>query len=273
MSSIRLVACDMDGTFLTSERQPHPENIRAVQELVSTGVIFCLASGRGISTMRPLLDLLDLNGPIVSSNGAHVISPSGKIVFDSLLEQSVVHHIVEYAYKRNVHVNRYYGDTITFSQPGDLADLYINRTGCTPEFLSLNQIKELPATKILFIGPHEEISLHANHFTTHSGLNGTSIVRSEPDYLEFLPAGITKGVGLQKLAEHLNLGPHECAAIGDWHNDREMLEWVGFPASVSNAAPEILAISKQVFSNNDQAGVSEFIRAVIKQNKMGIVSD
>ncbi len=263
----------MDGTFLTSERQPHPENIRAVKKLVETGVIFCLASGRGISTMRPLLNNLNLTGPIVSSNGAHVICPEGSIVFDSVLEPSVVNEIIAYAESYDIHLNHYYGDTITFSKEGELADLYIFRTGCTPQYQSFTNLRHLPATKLLFIGPHHEISLHTEFFQRHTGLLGTSLVRSEPDYLEFLPSGITKGIGLQKLAEHLGIKPEECAAIGDWLNDREMLEWVGYPASVDNAIQEIKDISKTVFSNNDNAGVAEFIESIIEHNFAGIVVD
>jgi Cof subfamily protein (haloacid dehalogenase superfamily) len=271
MKPIRLVACDMDGTFLTSERQPHPQNILAVQKLVASGVIFCLASGRGISTMRPLLAQLNLTGPIVSSNGAFVICPNGSTVFDSVLENSVIEEVVNYAGHHNIHLNHYHHDTITFSQSGPHADLYQERTGCLPEFSDLQNIKLLPATKLLFIDSHQNISIHADYFLKHNGLKGTSIVRSEPDYLEFLPNGITKGVGLQKLAEHLGISGEECAAIGDWHNDKEMLEWVGYPAAVANAAPEIQAISKSVFASNNEAGVAEFIESVIEHNNAGIV--
>jgi len=273
MTPIRLVACDMDGTFLTSERLPHPENIRAVAKLVESGVIFCLASGRGISTMQPLLGQLTLTGPIVSSNGAHVTCPKGSVVFDSVLDPHSIIEIITFAEANDIHVNHYLGSTITFSKTGELADLYVSRTGCTPEFSTLSDLKNRPATKLLFIGAHEQISNHADYFLTHAGLKGTSIVRSEPDYLEFLPQGITKGVGVQKLAEHLGIAAGECAAIGDWHNDREMLEWVGYRAAVQNATPEIKSFVQSVFSSNNDAGVAEFIESIIERNKAGIVTN
>lgn len=273
MPQIRLVASDMDGTFLTSSREPHPKNIEAVRMLVDSGVTFCLASGRGISTMRSLLNQLELTGPAVSSNGAHVICPKGTVIFDSVLEPETISTIISYAQENNIHVNRYYQECITFSKCGELADLYQSRTGCKPDFLKLEDIKQLPATKLLFIGQHEAITKHFEYFQSHTGLNGTSIVRSEPDYLEFLPAGINKGIGLQKLASHLGIKSEECAAIGDWLNDSEMLQWVGFPASVSNAIPEIKVISNEIYSSNDNGGVSEFIQAIIEQNREGIITD
>lgn len=272
MLSIKLLACDMDGTFLRGDRTPHPENIAAVKALVESGVTFCLASGRGIGTMRPLLAELGLTGPIVSSNGAHVINQQGEVIFDEVLAPEVIYDIVDYATTHDIHLNRYFGDTITFSKPGPLADLYQSRTGCEPIFVELQEIRQLPATKLLFVGAHDDIAEYAEHFHRQTGLQGTSIVRSEPDYLEFLPAGINKGIGFQKLAEHMELKAHQCAAIGDWLNDFEMLEWVEHSACVGNAHHEIQAICKTRVATNEQAGVAEFITSIIDINKEGIVT-
>lgn len=262
----------MDGTFLRSDRTPHPANVEAVKKIVKCGITFCLASGRGISTMRPLLAELELKGPIVSSNGAHVINSNGEVIFDESLSPEIIDDIVSFAEHHDIHLNRYHGDTITFSKPGPLADLYQTRTGCKPEYTSLKEIRSLPATKLLFVGEHQDIAEYSLHFNRQTGLQGTSIVRSEPDYLEFLPAGVTKGIGLQKLAEHMELKSSNCAAIGDWLNDLEMLQWVEHSVCVGNAHHEIQAICNTKVATNDQGGVAEFLNSIIDPNKEGIVT-
>ncbi len=271
MREIRLVACDMDGTFLTSGRIPHPANIQAVHNLVKTGVVFCLASGRGISTMRPLLAKLGQTGPLVSSNGALVTGLHNETVFETQLSSTITNVILDYAQTKNIHVNRYHQDSITFSQSGRFADLYASRTGLTPIIEPIDLMRQSPATKLLFIAEPEQILSATTELHLNPALNSTSLVNSEPDYLEFLPGGINKGLGLRKLAEYLDIAPAQIAAIGDWYNDLEMLQWVGYPACVSNAAPEILQISQYKLPTNDEAGVSTFLNAIIEAKSEGIV--
>lgn len=271
MREIRLVACDMDGTFLTSSRIPHPANVQAVRYLTKSGVIFCLASGRGISTMRPLLAELGQTGPLVSSNGALVTGLKNETVFEAELPSAITDIILDYAEAKNIHVNRYHQDSITFSQSGRFADLYATRTGLIPIIEPLELIRQSPATKLLFIAEPDQILSATAELQKNPALQTTSLVNSEPDYLEFLPGGINKGLGLQKLAAHLDIPPAHIAAIGDWYNDLEMLQWVGYPACVSNAAPEILQISQYKLPTNDEAGVSTFLNAIIEAKSEGIV--
>lgn len=266
MRKIRLVACDMDGTFLGSDRIPHPLNLESAKSLLQSGVVFCLASGRGIPTMRPFLDELGITGPVVSSNGAHVRGLDGEVVFDARLSTHAIHEVVDYAEKHGIHLNRYYGETITFSGDGANAELYRARTGCDPQIEPLGRTRELPATKLLFVAPAPETENHFGHFSSVTDSNDFTLVRSEPEYLEFLPAGVTKGVGVQRLAEHLKIQATECAAIGDWLNDFEMLQWVGRSACVANAHPEIQAICPEIYPDHDSGGVSLFLQAVLDSN-------
>jgi hypothetical protein len=272
MNPIQLVACDMDGTYLREDRTPHPENKKAIAELVESGVIFCLASGRGIGTMQPALDELGLTGPMVSSNGAFVTDLNGNTILDRTLDPTAAEAILNYAESHLIHVNRYHHNKISFTNEGPFADLYIQRTGCQPAIETYREMRSAVSTKILFIDHPHRIDQFKRDLSQVPALQQATMVTSEPDYLEFLPAGITKGQGLKVLASHLGIPPQNCAAIGDWLNDREMLQWVGFPAAVANAHPEIVALAKIRVATNEQAGVAEFLRAIIRQNQTGIVT-
>lgn len=271
MNEINLVACDMDGTFLRSDRTPHPDNIAAVAELQKSGITFCLASGRGISTMRPLLQQLNLTGPIVSSNGALVTNISGDIIFEAHLEDPQIQQIINFAESTSFHLNRYHRDSITFSQPGEFADMYAYRTGITPEFESYDQMRTQPATKLLLIGHHSRISAAQQELKQNPNLKSTAMIVSEPDYLEFLPGGINKGQGLKKLADHLGFPANQVAAIGDWLNDLEMLQWAKHSACVANATPEIKSIVQHQLPSNDDGGVATFLKTILQKKTEGIV--
>lgn len=268
---IRLVAADMDGTFLTSERRPHPENMRAARELIQAGFTFCLASGRSIKTMRPLLAELGLQGPVVSTNGAYVLGPSGDLVQHRRLEPEILEFLIDHAEKHDLHTNHYDLDEIWFSKQGEFADLYAGRLGFYPVMKSLSDMRAAPATKLLYIA-HPEVILEQDAILRPiMEAQGVSVVISEPDYIEFLPSGINKGEGLRALAESMGLQRENVAAIGDWLNDLEMIEWAGLGAAMENAHPDVKAAADWVVPTNDEAGVATFLSRILSEDQAGIV--
>lgn len=265
---LKLIAADMDGTFLTSARQPHPDNLRAARQAIDEGVTFCIASGRAINAIRPTLALLELPGPVVASNGALVIGPQGETVQDLVLPQEAIEIIIGYAASVDVHTNAYHGETTWFTHQGEEATLYVERTRVQPVPASYQDLAKNTATKLLLIDQPEAILRHAKTLHEHLAHTGVNIVISEPDYVEFLPPHVNKGAGLQALAAHMGLQANEVAAIGDWLNDLEMLQWAGTSAAVENAAPEIKAAAQIIVPSNDNAGVADFIHALLQERRV-----
>lgn len=260
---VKLIATDMDGTFLNSSRQISPANLSAARAAIDAGIIFCLASGRGISTMDPFAAQIGTPGPMVSSNGAYVVGLDGEDVHHHSVPYEARKTIVDYALANDIHLNCYEKRKISFSKPGDFADLYVSRTGCHPDIVDLASVTDVEPTKLLYVDHPENILRYQADLTPLLAPHNISIVVSEPDYVEFLPPGINKGVGLQELCTVLCIESHEVAAIGDWWNDLEMLEWVGVSAAVENAAPEVKSIAQAIVPANDQDGFAVFVSRIL----------
>lgn len=56
-------------------------------------------------------------------------------------------------------------------------------------------------------------------------------------------------------------------AIGDNLNDVSMLERVGYPVAMDNAAPEVKAIAKYTTDTNENSGVGKAIMKLINDNQ------
>ena len=69
------------------------------------------------------------------------------------------------------------------------------------------------------------------------------ISKSLPYFLEFAAPGVTKGAGLDFLAEHLGFTPASTIAFGDGENDVELVEWAGYGVAVENAHPRVKAVA------------------------------
>jgi hypothetical protein len=70
--------------------------------------------------------------------------------------------------------------------------------------------------------------------------DGLAVSYSSNRYLEFNNLNASKGLGLQKLTEILNVDPSETMAIGDHVNDLSMLKQAALAVGVRNCNPGIL---------------------------------
>ena len=60
---------------------------------------------------------------------------------------------------------------------------------------------------------------------------------TDPEYLEFTPAGVDKSYGLARVARDLGIAREEVLAAGDGNNDAPMLAWAGLGVAVAHATP------------------------------------
>ena len=70
-SMIKLIAIDMDGTLLNSQKEIPEENIKAIQEAAAAGIKIVLCTGRPRSGILPHFEKLGLSEEeyIIMNNG------------------------------------------------------------------------------------------------------------------------------------------------------------------------------------------------------------
>lgn len=262
-STLRLIAVDCDGTLLTGDRVPHPESVSALRRAQEAGILVVLASGRAPSTMTPIAKKCGLTGPMVSCNGAYVMDANGETIAHFHLNDAVRDGLVRFAQERELHTNLYSGSKVLMSTGGEFSAEYQRRTGLGPvPVVGYEAMSQHLATKLLYFDHPPVIEDAVSHAP---GRHGTEyeLVRSEADYVEFLPVGIHKGRGLQILCESLGIPAHEVAAIGDYFNDKEMLEWAGYAGVMGGAPAELKAVADIIVGSNNEGGVANFVESIL----------
>lgn len=261
---ISLLALDLDGTTLLPDRTLHPAAHPSVARAVAAGVRVVLASGRNAPSVRSYASQLDLLGPVICCNGAHVMLSEDEELLHVALDQQLVTKLLEYAAANGLHAHLYSRDRLLFLDDGPWGSLYLNRVGGVErELLGAQSVEELQVTKLMFVAENERVAEEFQHFSGNVEYSGTKLTLSEPQYLEFLPLGANKGAALRSLASHLGVPQTEVAAIGDYFNDLEMLQWVGLSGAVANAADEVRACAKVRVGANTEGGVAEFIDSYV----------
>ena len=81
--------------------------------------------------------------------------------------------------------------------------------------------------------------------------------------LEILQAGVSKWQALQQLAAQQGIVPEEIIAVGDDHNDLEMIRYAGLGIAMGNAVPEVKAAADAVTGSNAENGLVQALERFI----------
>ncbi len=261
---IRLLAIDLDGTLLTHDKKITPETTEAIKAAQDAGITVVLASGRIRPSMLPFAKTLGLDrGPMISGNGTHVLTSETEDLFRLYVSPEATSAIIEYAWAHKLHLNLYTPDRLFFLRDTPWGDVYRSRVEhVVPETLGESR-PPLNYLKAMVVSEPEAIANHRTSILAHIGSPLIRATESEAEYLEFMDARATKGSALAQLANSLGIARQETAAIGDYLNDLEMIQYAGLSGAVGNAHPTIKKIAKVVVSPNDLGGVSEFIHQIV----------
>lgn len=261
---IRLAALDLDGTLLDANRQPHPDSVSAARRAQERGIIVCLASGRMAQSMRCIKEQLGIRGPMVSCNGAFVLDADDNEIIHASVRDDVRDHIWAYADAHKIQLNLYCRDRVFIRHEGAIGSIYRKRLGSANLENGMNlRPSDVQPTKMLLLDRGEVILRLWREFGEMLKPDQVSLTISEPEYLEFLPPGVNKGSGLAALAAGLGIERSSIAAIGDYFNDIEMLEYAGFAGAVANAAPEVIQCADRVFLSNIEGGAGQFLDSLV----------
>lgn len=257
-AKIRLIALDLDGTLLRSDRTVGARSIEALRAAHAAGVEIVLASGRMTAAMERTAEALEFDPIIVSYNGAAVRAKKSNgrdLLLHRPLSAAIARELYLFARAERLQVNYYLDDVIVVEDAPHLRpwiEMYRERTGspfrCVP---SLDPFLHRDPTKLLLVmepGKREAAALHWS-----ARLNERAIVlRTDPEYLEFLDPAATKGLALEFVAQTLNIERAAIMAMGDGENDVSMLRLAGWPVAVANAGSAARGAARAVTRNDHE---------------------
>jgi Cof subfamily protein (haloacid dehalogenase superfamily) len=255
---IRLVALDLDNTLLRSDRSVGKRSIEALQAAHAQGVEIVLASGRMTPAMERTAEMLGLDLFLISYNGAAVcgrMCDGRKRLFHLPLDTDVARELYAFARERGLQVNYYLDDVIVSENEPHLRpwiEIYRERTGSPYRFVeSISDYLHRSPTKLLMVMDPKERDAIAEHWKARLGTRA-AVVRTDPEYLEFLSPGADKGAAVKLIAESLSIEPAAIMAMGDAENDLPMLRLAGWPVAVANANPACKALARAITKNDHE---------------------
>ncbi|WP_334333298.1 Cof-type HAD-IIB family hydrolase [Companilactobacillus sp. HBUAS59544] len=94
--------------------------------------------------------------------------------------------------------------------------------------------------------------------------NEVSIVSSGHGDIDIIQTGINKATGLNYLGKKHHIKPEEMCAFGDGGNDLEMLSFVGHGVAMKNASPIVLETAPYATVDNNEQGVLQHLEEIFE---------
>lgn len=270
---IKLVALDLDGTLLDSDKKISEYTKKTLEQAIAQGCEVVVASGRPITAIPK--ELLEFPGVryVITANGARLLDLKTKnSLYENLLS-------VEIAAKA-LDVLMQYQDLYEIIVDG-VGYVHADRLLCIDEYyqdvamraymletrIPVADVKEelyrqnKPVDKVQGIFSNMDEKREAEQKLKK--IQGLEVSASFGHNHEINAAGTSKGTCLIKLGEILGITMDEMMACGDGMNDYEMLRTVGFAVVMGNGHKDLKAIADYVTDTNNEDGVAKAIEQFV----------
>ena len=269
---VRLIALDIDGTLLDSRWQLPAANRAAIQSAARRGIEVALVTGRRYDFALPVAQDLGCAVTMIVNNGGLIRSSDGQTWLKHLLPSDVARNVLRMGSPWR------HGAAVIFDRPREnqlILDRLNQDDSLRYAYYSRNLqyigivspiedcLTESPL-QVMFSGTVAEMAeiealLAASALAKDLKLAATKYAAKDFAMLDVLPPGCTKGAALAEWAKLQGLQREEILAIGDNHNDVEMLEFAGIPVVMGNSVPELKTYGWYETHTNDEDGVAAAI--------------
>lgn len=273
--NIKLIAIDLDGTLLSSDRKLSEENKKAIKKAKEKGIQIVLCTGRPLRSMKHYLselDLLDDGDLAITYNGGLIQqTKTGEIIKQITFNRSESLDIYKLGQELKMPVNFIDLDYVYEPPyPINAHSSYVSTNSDIPKDQALKfvdvDMDKLPdpftINKIVMSRPTEELDQIIPKIPNsyHEKYN---IYKSQPFILEFLPQYVDKGYSMRVIGELLGLEKAEIMGIGDQENDLSLVQNAGFGVAMGNAIDIVKQEAEFITKTNDENGVAYVINKFV----------
>ena len=273
---IRLLATDIDGTLLNPQFQVSAGDLEALRRAQAAGIEIVLVTGRRHTFALPIALQLGFDLWLISSNGAVTRSLAGETFHRDMMPAETCRRLCQAMQEFRGHTvltfDKETKGAIVLEHLDDLGPSIRRWLEKNMEYIEFvvpieNALVSNPV-QAMFCGTMARMS-EALQALDGAGMDGSvTVLRTEYpardlSMIDVLNAGCSKGHALERWATHRGFTREEVMAVGDNHNDVEMLEFAGHPVIMGNACEELLGRGWTVTRGNDDCGVAAAVELAL----------
>ena len=268
----KLLALDLDGTLLNGEESISDSNIDWVRKASRKGVRIIVATGRSYNSAKQYIQIINIPDPVIVFNGAVIRKGEEtlrKITLKNELIQELIKFLKDMEYCPIVYTaegNKYYE---TFGKYTE--DFLSFSKGFESELKKISRISERNWDNVIrlsIITGEPDVPLLHTELKKRFGEKIRTIDTFFPGWnfwiFEILDKVCSKANGIEFLCRKFDIAREKVIAVGDNHNDIDMIAWAGLGVGMRNGMDTVLREADYITENtNNQDGVAEVIRKFI----------
>jgi Cof subfamily protein (haloacid dehalogenase superfamily) len=265
----RLIATDLDGTLLRSDRTVSERTVAALAAAERAGIEVVFVTGRPARWMDVVSEHVHGHGLAICANGAAVVDLRGERRFVQVHPLATGHALAAVDALRTLAP----GTTFAVERTGGIHydphypafHLDPGATVAPVEKLLAEDSAYADEPMLKLLAHHDELEPDAFLTLAREQAGGyAEFTRSSPSaLLEISARGVSKASTLTRYCADRGIDPAEVVAFGDMPNDLEMLAWAGASYAMANAHPEVLAGTTHRTAANDEDGVAAVIERLL----------
>ncbi|WP_314768875.1 HAD-IIB family hydrolase [Actinomyces bouchesdurhonensis] len=275
-ADLRLAAVDMDGTLLDDDKNFPPGMDELLDQMDARGVTFAPASGRQVWTLidmfpgRPGMTVIGENGGIVMRDGVEVSShpvdtPTVRevirLVRDATSGPDGIDGGLVMCGKQFAYVERTDEGFVEGVMPYYHRTKRVEDQNAIIDAIEADEIDDaIVKLAVYVIGPVEPLAQATlAHFAdTHQ------YAISGANWADLQVQGVDKGSAVRDLQRFLGVERAQTAVFGDAGNDLSMMGVADLSFAMANASADVVEAARFVAPSNNEAGVAQVLRALLK---------
>jgi len=261
-----LVIFDLDGTLIGESGRVSNPIWDAVEKAKEKGMRFAVCTGRpGFGLAKKIAERLGNNHPHIFQNGAQVSFSSGDICKLSAIKSDATKELIEHARDNNLTLELYTPNSLFVERTTKVSEAHAKMLGVTAMVKDLEDVLEQePVIRAQWVIPKGLLNkaLECSPERTQNSV-ATSPAEKDTYFVSVTKKGVTKGSAVLDLCERLKVDAATVMAVGDSEGDVPMLEVVGFPRLMQNAADGLNENYPRSSRTVDDNGALELIREAL----------
>ncbi len=263
---IKLIALDLDGTLLDSQKRLSDRNREVLLRCAQQGIEIVPCTGRiwmgvpeFIRSLPGVHYAITVNGAVVEDVARHQVLDEKKLsnaTAIELMELAQQFHTMYDVYigGKGYGEKRFLDHMGDYGAPTSLQRMILDTRQPVQDLVGYVRQRACPVEKInCFFGDQEVKTCMKAELAKRDDI---IVSASFPSNIEINALGATKGDGIARLAAHLGISQSQTMGFGDGENDITMMETAGIGIAMGNGMAVVKACADYVTGTNDEDGVA-----------------
>jgi Cof subfamily protein (haloacid dehalogenase superfamily) len=278
MKNIKLVATDLDGTFLRNDKSISPSNLEALQLLGEKNIVRVVATGRNLRKVREVIPSHVPFDYVIFSTGAGIYScHEQRHLYTKNIEKEQANRLADFFISENLNFHSFFPvpENHSFwyhrgSEECAEFERYFSYNRCTAIPLPDSGKIDSDVCQFLLVIPYDEEKFIMMKHNIESMCHEIRVIRSSSPlgtgyiWIEIFHREVSKGNGVLRICKLLGIDPTHTMGIGNDYNDIDLLNFTEHSFLTDNAPEELKKGYAVVPTNEDDAFAHIVSRIVTK---------